>query len=715
MTRIRQVRKRDGRLVPFRREKIADAIFRAARAVGGEDRFLAEELSGVVVTHLTRGAERTPPSIEDVQDAVERVLIETGHARTAKAYILYRERRAAARAARFAAQGGARPLVGGDVDREAVIFDKARLVETLIQVEGVGRGEAEEVARAVEGRIVQSGIPRLTADTVASLVHVEMFERGRESRFAREAIAGVGLDAVAAWLTHGPMGFRTPDPAAFARALGEEVLAQYVFRESLPRVVAEAHRMGDLHLYDPGAPLGLAAVALPFRELLERHLEGEAVTRPGGPRRFAAAVGEVLRRYAPYVTRRLALEDVNVLFAPFVSHLDEDALAEEIREWLLSPALQAFPQRGGRLELEFTIVAEVPDRLAAREPPSPAPPGRRFADYADTALDVARVFVREATRLRRQGQIRGPRLTLVLPRAKPRDAAARALVREALAAAAEVGEPLVVLEESGVATRGTRWLRRRASEAIDPLRFEDGDVSVATVTALNLVAAALRARAGGLDAFYAEAERLLDLALDGAAARGALLEAAGEDPGRTLYALRRGPVPLVDIDAACHLIEPVGLDRAVLTCEPLATRERREAIRRALFARLEARLATAHVERGLDAALAEGLASEAATRFAALDAQRFPQAADWWPPDAVPTYMTPAPHPGESRREPAWPALGLGLPAFQRIRHRVDAEHRPPVDDLFAALQAAADDDRVVEYALEPWPQRTLRGEASLR
>ncbi|MFV1958594.1 MAG: ATP cone domain-containing protein, partial [Planctomycetota bacterium] len=54
MKRIRQVRKRDGRLVPFQREKIADAIFRAARSVGGENRFLAEELAGVVMADLAR-------------------------------------------------------------------------------------------------------------------------------------------------------------------------------------------------------------------------------------------------------------------------------------------------------------------------------------------------------------------------------------------------------------------------------------------------------------------------------------------------------------------------------------------------------------------------------------------------------------------------------------------------------------------------------------
>ena len=73
--------------------KITDAIFNAARAVGGEDRQLAEELAQVVVKYLNKTKTTGIPSVEDVQDAVEKVLIETGHAKTAKAYILYRDRR----------------------------------------------------------------------------------------------------------------------------------------------------------------------------------------------------------------------------------------------------------------------------------------------------------------------------------------------------------------------------------------------------------------------------------------------------------------------------------------------------------------------------------------------------------------------------------------------------------------------------------------------
>jgi anaerobic ribonucleoside-triphosphate reductase len=90
---FRSIRKRDGRIMAFDSAKIAAAIFKAAKAVGGEDHQLAEELAEVVMQYLLKKLGSTIPSVEDVQDAVEKVLIETGHAKTAKAYILYRDRR----------------------------------------------------------------------------------------------------------------------------------------------------------------------------------------------------------------------------------------------------------------------------------------------------------------------------------------------------------------------------------------------------------------------------------------------------------------------------------------------------------------------------------------------------------------------------------------------------------------------------------------------
>jgi len=86
------VRKRDGRLEPFNQKRITDAIWKAAKAVGGKDLELAKRLSDQVVALLQkRFGEEGVPTVEEIQDLVEKILIENGHARTAKAYILYRK------------------------------------------------------------------------------------------------------------------------------------------------------------------------------------------------------------------------------------------------------------------------------------------------------------------------------------------------------------------------------------------------------------------------------------------------------------------------------------------------------------------------------------------------------------------------------------------------------------------------------------------------
>ncbi|HAP93661.1 MAG TPA: anaerobic ribonucleoside triphosphate reductase, partial [Desulfotomaculum sp.] len=97
---FKKILKRDGREVPFDETKITDAIFKAARAVGGEDRQTAMELTIEVLKLLKKKYNGQVFGVEGVQDIVEKVLIEAGYARTAKAYILYRDKRTRMREAK---------------------------------------------------------------------------------------------------------------------------------------------------------------------------------------------------------------------------------------------------------------------------------------------------------------------------------------------------------------------------------------------------------------------------------------------------------------------------------------------------------------------------------------------------------------------------------------------------------------------------------------
>ncbi len=86
---ITKIKKRDGRTADFDIEKITQAIYKAAQAIGGTDYTTAQKLAEQVLASLEAEGDKTP-SVEHVQDIVEKELIESGHARTAKEYILYR-------------------------------------------------------------------------------------------------------------------------------------------------------------------------------------------------------------------------------------------------------------------------------------------------------------------------------------------------------------------------------------------------------------------------------------------------------------------------------------------------------------------------------------------------------------------------------------------------------------------------------------------------
>jgi len=130
---LKFVRKRDGRLEPFDQERITNAIWKAAKAVGGKDRELAKRLSDQVVAELKkRFGEDGVPTVEEIQDVVEKVLIENGHARTAKAYILYRKQHQ-------------------DIRELAALLSQADLVDQYLEMEDWRVKENSNMSYSLQG------------------------------------------------------------------------------------------------------------------------------------------------------------------------------------------------------------------------------------------------------------------------------------------------------------------------------------------------------------------------------------------------------------------------------------------------------------------------------------------------------------------------------------------------------------------------------------
>ncbi len=151
---LKKVIKRDKRVVPFDLNRISDAIFRAAITVGGKDKDLAFSLAEEIAQILELKFESEVPTVENVQDVVEKTLIKRGHAKTAKAYILHRHLKDEERRKRTLILGVDQPEENLNFSNQALKIlerryllrdDQGKVVETP---KGMLRRVAKNIAKA---------------------------------------------------------------------------------------------------------------------------------------------------------------------------------------------------------------------------------------------------------------------------------------------------------------------------------------------------------------------------------------------------------------------------------------------------------------------------------------------------------------------------------------------------------------------------------------
>jgi hypothetical protein len=291
---VRRVRKRDGREVPFDKSKVEHAVRAAQGAVGEEDPLFASEVADVVELALQRLSARSSgelvPGIEDIQDFVEQALIELGRAPVAKAYILYRDKRARIRDAlevhddravdeQLSASRTESPSPAATVrvrESEGLgRWSKGRIVAALMKEADLPRNLADSVASAVEERVFASGLRRISTALIRELVDNELVSMGLSRALQRQGPVAIGRHDLRLLLDD--PGFESepegPGPIRVRRriedALAGEVLRRYALEDLFDERLAELHLSGELHLEDParlhldltrGVPAELLAV-----------------------------------------------------------------------------------------------------------------------------------------------------------------------------------------------------------------------------------------------------------------------------------------------------------------------------------------------------------------------------------------------------------------------------------------------------------------------
>ena len=650
-SRINQIRKRDGRVMPFDESKIADAIFKAAEAVGGEDHGVADQLASAVTDYLNLEYEGETPGIEEIQDMVEKVLIETGHARTAKAYILYRDKRAQARRAmtvRKVSRGRRRRdstdaalLVDTGAKDALLSWDKSRIAEALEKEAHLDARTARKVATAVEQKVIASGLSRISTGLVRELVDNELFERGLTGRLERQKLLGMpryDLEELILSKSQENSNISQNNPEAINLTIAETVLKQFALSEIFTRDLADAHLQGRIHLHDLGYPTRVYCSSHSLEYLKKYGLDLQNLDTKSAPAKYARTLTGHLNTFLAsmqaYYAGALGVAHINIMYAPYVEHLSDKEMQQEAQHLIFSCSQSAFSRGGQTLFLDFNIHTGVPGYL--KNVPAIGPggeyTGRTYGDYEV----AAQRFCRAMLDVWRAGDTHGhlfafPKCDFHVNQDTFDDSAQRDLLEYACLIASENGVPYFIFDRDECTLSACCRLRTAIDDQYmmqhpESMRF----CGFQNVT-VNLPQAAYRVGAGNWDALLEDIGESMDLAMKAHLQKKDFIRQLMATPAQPLWQIGKTAKdgrPYVDLDKATYILGLVGLNECIQHMTGEELHESDEALKAGLrvVAFTHQRAKQYAEEYGLKVSLEESPAESAARRLAKVDLRDWPQA-----------------------------------------------------------------------------------------
>ncbi len=641
---VRTVVKRDGRRVPFEVGKIAGTIFRAAQAIGGEDHDRAEGLASGVAIYLAKTFGGDAPTVEQVSDAVENVLIEMGHAKTALAYARYRDKRSRMRRLRA---GDTRAFLtdanGGPWEREALDalgggpalvrtshetlaeWDRQRIVSALITETGLEAEAAERIAEEVEEQIRAAGVKSLTAPLVRELVDAKLVERGLEEYRRRHMRLGVPLyDAESLICTpNRDASDSMYDPAGTNRILAERVKKEFALTQVFSQEVADAHLRGDLHLHDLGLVDCLEQAVLSPECLTRFGLSSFGARGVSNPpsdiNGLLGQMGKLAALLSRHFSRGVVWDAPNLHVAPFVKGSAPEAVQDAAQHLVDACARPAGGCGIGPEPPAIILPWTTPEYLTRREAIGPRGEGvgRDYGSFEHASQQIAQAVIDLCARHAADGLPSG-----------------RAL-------------PVVPISEAFLRSPGSRGFLSRVAEAIchgcgirfvlarqgegdsGPRDWRPAPVTAHRVT-VNL--ARLAYSAANEEALLTALERLVALAVRAHSEKESFI--------RRLFGLRdigplavlateREGMPFVRLGEARYLVAFCGLNECVqsITGREMHVSEDALALGGRVMACVQAACQKCSEREGTAFAVAETDDSHVLRRLATLDLQQHPHEA----------------------------------------------------------------------------------------
>lgn len=651
LSTIKYVTKRDGRVMPFDRSKITEAIFKAAQSVGGDDRLLAEELANVVVLFLAKKYQDQVPGIEDIQDVVEKVLIETGHAKTGKAYIIYRENRRQTREnlkVRKKVRGKSSStdmalLVTPSAKDEVLDWDKGRIALALQKEANISEDIAMEIASAVEKRVFSSGLSRISTALVRELVDNELFERGLEKKLARQNVIGMptfDLEQLLFSKSCENSNIACNNPEAVNLAIAETVLKQYILEKVFSEDVGNAHLRGMIHIHDLGYPR--AYCGSHSLEYIKKYgLELGNLFTSSGPAKYARTLTGHLNTFLAslqaYYAGALGVGYVNIFFAPYLEGLSDREMKQEAQYLIFSASQNAFSRGSQSLFIDFNVHTGVPRYL--RDIPAIGAcgtyTGRTYGDYEETVIRFCRAMLEVWREGDRDGRVFAfPKCDLHISKETFEDPRQLELMKFACQVASENGTPYFVFDrgDEAVLSQCCR-LREKITDKYmiehpESMRF----CGFQNVT-INLPQAAYRAGKGQMEQLYLEIEKAMDLAIKAHLQKKEFIARLMSEPGMPMWEVGKPAKdgrPYIDLSQATYILGLIGLNECLqfMTGHELHESDEMLKVGLKVVAFMHQKSKQYAQKYGLKVTLEESPAESACRRLPKVDMRQFPEAAD---------------------------------------------------------------------------------------
>lgn len=475
-------RKRDGMVVPFSREKIVQAIYRASDEVRRRDHVevgetMPEQMADLVIQQLSDPRSeyhvsadehgRRIPHIEDMQDLIEIVLAEQGYAPIVAAYKRFRKHRQLARERiRVRSQhkhAGNKPvdltdasmLMVESVARGSTLpWDRKELIDTLVRHTDLNEEVALNVAKTVENQIIASGMGSVDSTLIRELLNNELSLRGYRHQLRDLSVYGVSRQFVDRLMYAKSLensNIVNNNPEAVQLGIAELVLKQWALDTIFSADLKNAHNTGAIHLHDLGYPHRVYCSSHSVEYVKKYGLRGlNNLNNDSAPASSAHVLTGHLNTFVASMQANyagaLGLAYINIMFAPYLRGKSAKEIRQIAQGLIFGGAQNAFSRGGQTIFLDFNIHTGVPSYL--KTVPAVGQHGRYMLRRADGEV------VRLEETIRPEKDANGNRMMeLFLTEA---DGSRRCVLREV--ADPKHGQAYDVAVEQDLAARGERVL-----------------------------------------------------------------------------------------------------------------------------------------------------------------------------------------------------------------------------------------------------------------